>query len=242
MPACRPRPSYSRRSSGKSIASICRASDSRCGGSSLSQKASRCSWPCGRRISRSCSRIILLPVGCAPSTSHCWSLCPSGPFYAGTIGGVKLPPLPTGRPWVSIIVAFQPRCPTEVSPQGDRIMYCRRIPLVLVLLAAVSIVAATAAWADEGMWLFNQPPRKVLKERYDFDAHRRLAGPLAAVGRPLQQRRLGVVRLGRRAGDDQPSHRRRARCRSSARRATTCCSRATTPAPPPRNSSAPTWS
>ncbi len=48
-------------------------------------------------------------------------------------------------------------------------MYCRRIPLVVVFLAAVSIVAATAAWADEGMWLFGQPPRKLLQERYGFD-------------------------------------------------------------------------
>jgi hypothetical protein len=39
-------------------------------------------------------------------------------------------------------------------------------------LAAASAVAAcaTSARADEGMWLFNQPPAKVLKDRYDFDA------------------------------------------------------------------------
>jgi hypothetical protein len=29
---------------------------------------------------------------------------------------------------------------------------------------------AFAAHADEGMWLFNQPPRQLLKERYQFDA------------------------------------------------------------------------
>ncbi len=39
-------------------------------------------------------------------------------------------------------------------------------------LAAVlaMIVAATAARADEGMWLFNNPPRKILQEKYGFDA------------------------------------------------------------------------
>lgn len=30
-------------------------------------------------------------------------------------------------------------------------------------------LALAAARADEGMWLFNQPPRQQLKERYDFD-------------------------------------------------------------------------
>ena len=53
--ACWPRPSYSRRTSAKSIASICRASDSLLGGSSLSQKASRCSWPRGGGLREVCS-------------------------------------------------------------------------------------------------------------------------------------------------------------------------------------------
>ena len=37
--------------------------------------------------------------------------------------------------------------------------------LFLALLAA----AHSALRADEGMWLFNNPPRKLLKERYDFE-------------------------------------------------------------------------
>jgi hypothetical protein len=36
--------------------------------------------------------------------------------------------------------------------------------LVLALL-----VFATSAIADEGMWLFNRPPRQLLKQRYNFD-------------------------------------------------------------------------
>src|SRR5216684_2878432 len=34
----------------------------------------------------------------------------------------------------------------------------------------VVILAGGKATADEGMWLFNNPPRKLLKEKYQFDA------------------------------------------------------------------------
>jgi len=39
-------------------------------------------------------------------------------------------------------------------------------------LVAVAVMATPAhfAKADEGMWLFNNPPRKILKEKYQFDA------------------------------------------------------------------------
>src|SRR5205823_7721568 len=39
-------------------------------------------------------------------------------------------------------------------------------------LVAVAVMATPAhfAKADEGMWLFNNPPRKILKEKYGFDA------------------------------------------------------------------------
>src|SRR5262249_37509756 len=36
-------------------------------------------------------------------------------------------------------------------------------------LGTVLLVAA-GSWADEGMWLFNHPPRKLLEEKYKFDA------------------------------------------------------------------------
>ena len=38
------------------------------------------------------------------------------------------------------------------------------------LLAFAGFTVALAALADEGMWLFNQPPRQFLRERYQFDA------------------------------------------------------------------------
>jgi hypothetical protein len=40
-----------------------------------------------------------------------------------------------------------------------------RIPILLTLAAAT-----LTARADEGMWLFNQPPRQYLREHYQFDA------------------------------------------------------------------------
>jgi S1-C subfamily serine protease len=42
-------------------------------------------------------------------------------------------------------------------------------PLSLLLLAIVFVVKP-ASRAEEGMWLFNQPPRQILQERYQFDA------------------------------------------------------------------------
>jgi len=37
-------------------------------------------------------------------------------------------------------------------------------------IAILSLTLASGATADEGMWLFNQPPRQILRERYQFDA------------------------------------------------------------------------
>lgn len=39
-----------------------------------------------------------------------------------------------------------------------------------VFVAVLSALSLTAR-ADEGMWLFNQPPRTILRERYQFDAN-----------------------------------------------------------------------
>src|ERR1039458_9743379 len=40
----------------------------------------------------------------------------------------------------------------------------------VVLIAALLFLQNFAVRADEGMWLFNQPPRQLLRERYQFDA------------------------------------------------------------------------
>src|SRR6185436_16581738 len=36
-------------------------------------------------------------------------------------------------------------------------------------VAGLLVMSATGLHADEGMWLFNDPPRKLLKERYQFE-------------------------------------------------------------------------
>ncbi len=41
--------------------------------------------------------------------------------------------------------------------------------LVKRLIVAAFVLLATAAVADEGMWLFNRPPRAIFKQRYNFE-------------------------------------------------------------------------
>src|SRR6478672_7064317 len=36
-------------------------------------------------------------------------------------------------------------------------------------LLGILTTLPTGGYADEGMWLFNNPPRKLLKEKYNFD-------------------------------------------------------------------------
>src|SRR5919201_2190061 len=47
----------------------------------------------------------------------------------------------------------------------------RRSRLPGVAAAALGLLTGwnTMAYSDEGMWLFNNPPRKLLKEKYNFD-------------------------------------------------------------------------
>src|SRR5271163_934364 len=39
----------------------------------------------------------------------------------------------------------------------------------LTLTGLTLMMAPTPAHADEGMWLFNNPPRKILKDKYGFE-------------------------------------------------------------------------
>src|SRR5688572_8171615 len=41
--------------------------------------------------------------------------------------------------------------------------------VAMALVGGMLFVSNDLTHADEGMWLFNQPPRKLLKERYDFE-------------------------------------------------------------------------
>jgi hypothetical protein len=42
-------------------------------------------------------------------------------------------------------------------------------PRLLIATAAIVLPVVTAARADEGMWLFNNPPRGILKDKYGFE-------------------------------------------------------------------------
>jgi hypothetical protein len=42
--------------------------------------------------------------------------------------------------------------------------------IICLGILAISFAAVTAVRADEGMWLFNNPPREALKKNYNFDA------------------------------------------------------------------------
>jgi hypothetical protein len=62
---------------------------------------------------------------------------------------------PTRLPWTGAGVSLKLRPGMRIS--------------TLLLMASFASLAS-ASRGDEGMWLFNQPPREILKERYQFDA------------------------------------------------------------------------
>jgi hypothetical protein len=79
----------------------------------------------------------------------------------------------------------------------------RRSRLVCVLGAfcavfSVFILLAPASKADEGMWLFNNPPVKVLQEKYHFQP---TAAWLEILG-SNREYRVRLVCIARRVGDD----------------------------------------
>jgi hypothetical protein len=45
-----------------------------------------------------------------------------------------------------------------------------KLLLLFTLMAVIPLLAAPVVYGDEGMWLFNNPPRDHLKNKYDFDA------------------------------------------------------------------------
>ena len=83
-------------------------------------------------------------------------------------------------------------------------------------LFGLLLMATAPAFADEGMWVFNNLPLEHAQGEVRLRAAAGLGRAPAVVGRPVQQRRLGLVRLGRRPGHDQPPRRgRHARRRSA---------------------------
>src|ERR1700709_421119 len=45
----------------------------------------------------------------------------------------------------------------------------RSLWCILILVGLLMTIPSITTHADEGMWLFNNPPHKTLKEKYDFD-------------------------------------------------------------------------
>ena len=74
---------------------------------------------------------------------------------------------------------------------------------LIVLVGLAMTMLPKKAHADEGLWLFNNPPRKILKDRYGFDPTDQWLEPRPEVLCSLQQRRFRILRLARRPGDDQ---------------------------------------
>src|SRR5262249_8111305 len=54
-------------------------------------------------------------------------------------------------------------------PEGSTMKILVLIGGFMVLVALFSMVPVTPAHSDEGMWLYNNPPLKQLKERYGFE-------------------------------------------------------------------------
>ncbi|MBN8245937.1 MAG: S46 family peptidase [Verrucomicrobia bacterium] len=48
-------------------------------------------------------------------------------------------------------------------------MIPRRLPQVAAMALTAASIATSPTLADEGMWLYENPPRQILKERHDFD-------------------------------------------------------------------------
>src|SRR5262249_17453389 len=59
----------------------------------------------------------------------------------------------------------------DVKPltRSERLMRFAPPVLALTALGWAAAIFAPPASADEGMWLFNNPPRKLLKEKFNFD-------------------------------------------------------------------------
>jgi hypothetical protein len=49
-------------------------------------------------------------------------------------------------------------------------MYTQRVHVGLIAAALAGLALAAAVRADEGMWVFNHPPREILQKRYGFNA------------------------------------------------------------------------
>lgn len=71
--------------------------------------------------------------------------------------------------WGWIDLHSDPRRPMIVHQMESLLMRLTRVLAVFSFLLSSSVSLIPLATADEGMWLFNDLPTKVLKERHDFE-------------------------------------------------------------------------
>ena len=69
---------------------------------------------------------------------------------------------------MSIPIVFKAiRLPTSAANNLFLNEYLMNQRIILIVLGLWSV--PMSAWSDEGMWLLNEPPRELLKEKYGFD-------------------------------------------------------------------------
>ena len=65
----------------------------------------------------------------------------------------------------------------------------------LSALLAFAFLFTTFAQADEGMWLYNAPPKDRIKAKYGFELTQEWLDHVRLSSVPVQQRWLGLVRV-----------------------------------------------
>ena len=75
--------------------------------------------------------------------------------------------------------------------------------LTNVLLCGALFTAAVSA--DEGMWTFDNPPTKLIQDKYNFTLTKQWLDHVRLSSCPVERRRLGIVRQPARTAADQSS-------------------------------------
>src|SRR5262249_35750699 len=78
---------------------------------------------------------------------------------------------PASSPSAVHQISIDPRGLCRNTPrQTNKTMMKTKRSLLRLGLGLCLVGTSQAIRADEGMWLFNDPPKQLLKQRYDFDA------------------------------------------------------------------------